>query len=96
MNLYDLVKNKKEEILKLAEKHGAYNVRVFGSVIRDEATEESDIDFLVDFRPEVGLLEWSALWIDLEDLLEHKVDIATEKVLKDRIKDKVIKEARPL
>ena len=49
MNLYDLVKNKKEEILKLAEKHGAYNVRVFGSVIRDEATEESDIDFLVDF-----------------------------------------------
>ena len=96
MNLYDLVKNKKEEILKLAEKHGAYNVRVFGSVIRDEATEESDIDFLVDFRLEVGLLEWSALWIDLEDLLEHKVDIATEKVLKDRIKDKVIKEARPL
>ena len=62
----------------------------------NEATEGSDIDFLVDFRPDVGLLEWSAFWIDLEDLLEHKVDIATEKVLKDRIKDKVIKEATPL
>ena len=96
MSLYDLVKKRKDDILKLANKHGAYNVRVFGSVVRDEAIEGSDIDFLVDFRPEAGLLEWSALWIDLEDLLGHKVDVATEKVLKDRIKDRIINEAKLL
>ncbi|MBI2995147.1 MAG: nucleotidyltransferase domain-containing protein [Candidatus Melainabacteria bacterium] len=96
MGLYELVKSKRKEILKLAQKHGAFNVRVFGSVARQEANENSDIDFLVDFRPEVGLLGWSELWLDLEDLLGHKVDVATEKVLKERIKDHVLKEAKHL
>lgn len=96
MNLFNLVKNKREEILKLADRHGAYNVRVFGSVVRNEDNENSDIDLLVDFRPDIGLLEWSGLWIELEDLLGHKVDVATEKTLKDSIKDKVLKEAKPI
>lgn len=96
MGLYELIKSKREEILKLAEKHGAFNVRVFGSAVHGLDDENSDIDFLVDFRPETGLLEWSELWIDLEDLLGHKVDVATEKVLKDRIKEKVLKEAKHL
>ncbi len=93
---YSLLKSKKEEILKLAEIHGAYNVRIFGSVARGEANEKSDIDFLVDFRPEVGLMEWSSLWIALEDLLGYKVDIATEKVLKEGIKQRALREAKPL
>lgn len=96
MNLFNLVKNKREEILKLADRHGAYNVRVFGSVVRNEDNENSDIDLLVDFRPDIGLLEWSGLWIELEDLLGHKVDVATEKTLKNSIKDKVLKEAKPI
>ena len=96
MDLFELVKNKKDEILNLANKHGAYNVRIFGSVAKGEAREDSDIDFLVDFQPHVGLLEWSGFWVEMEDLLGHKVDIATEKVLKGRIKNDVLKEAKPL
>lgn len=96
MSLLEFVKGKKEDILKLAEKYGAYNIRIFGSVIREEDDEKSDIDFLVDFRKEVGLLQWSGFWTSLEDLLGHKVDVATEKVLKSRIKDRILKEAKPL
>lgn len=96
MNIYDLIKSKKNEIITLADKHGAYNIRIFGSVARGQADENSDIDFLVDFRPDVSLLDWSDLWIQLEDLLGRKVDIATEKILKERIKDRVLKEAKPL
>lgn len=96
MNLFDLIKSKKEEILKLADRHGAYNVRLFGSVVRKEENEKSDIDFLVDFKPEVGLFEWSSFWVELEDLLKHKVDVATEKVLKESIKNRILKEAKPL
>lgn len=96
MNLFDLIKSKKEEILKLADRHGAYNIRLFGSVVRKEENEKSDIDFLVDFRPEVGLFEWSSFWVELEDLLKHKVDVATEKILKESIKNRILKEAKPL
>ena len=96
MNIYEQLKNKKEEILKIAERHGAYNIRIFGSVARGNADEKSDIDFLVDFKPGIGLIAWSGLWLELEDLLGRKVDIATEKVLKNRIKERALKEAKPL
>jgi len=76
------------QILAIAQKHGAYNVRVFGSVARGEATEESDIDFLVDY--DLGkITPWfpAGLLIDLERLLNRKVDIATVDMLKERIRD---------
>ena len=96
MSILKFVKSKKEDILKLAEKYGAYNIRIFGSVAREEDDEKSDIDFLVDFKKEAGLLQWSGFWTALEDLLKHKVDVATERVLKNRIKERVLKEAKPL
>ncbi len=96
MNISELLKSKKDEILKIAEKHGAYNIRIFGSVARGEADEKSDVDFLVEFKPSVGLIDWSGLWLDLEDLLGRKVDVITEKALKGRIKERVLKEARPI
>ncbi len=96
MSLYNLLISKRDDILKLAEKYGAYNIRIFGSVVRGEENEKSDIDFLVDFKPNIGLMEWSGLWVALEDLLGCKVDVATEKVLKSRIKSRILKEARPL
>ena len=96
MSLLDYVKNKKEEIIKLAQRYGAYNIRIFGSVARGEDDPRSDIDFLVDFKSNVGLLEWSGFWSSLEDLLKHKVDVATEKVLKKRMKERILREAIPL
>ncbi len=94
MLLKQLLEEKREEILNLAAKHGAFNVRVFGSVVRGEETENSDIDFLIDYDLSrispwfpVGLIE------DLEKLLNRKVDIVTTKSLHYFLRAKIIKEA---
>jgi len=96
MDYTELLKQKKQEILKAADKFGASNIRIFGSVALGIADEKSDIDFLVDFKDGVGLLEWSGFWLELENILGCKVDVATEKVLKERIRDKVLKQAKPI
>lgn len=94
LGMDDLVKPKREQILAIAAKHGAYNVRVFGSVARGEATAESDVDFLVDYDLE-KITPWfpGGLLLDLEQLLNRKVDIATVDMLKERIRDRVLDEA---
>lgn len=96
MSLYDLVTSKKKEILNLAEKHGAYNIRIFGSVLRGEDDEKSDIDFLVDIGKNISSWFPAGLIIDLENLLKFKVDVVTAKALKERIRAKILKEAKPL
>jgi len=68
-------------------------VRIFGSVARGEADSESDIDFLVNMEPGRSLLDLCGLLIDLEELLGRKVDVVTEKGLRDRIRERVLKEA---
>ena len=83
----------REQILKIAEAYGAYNVRVFGSVARGEETPQSDIDFLVDLQPGRSLLDLGGLLYDLQDLLKTDVDVVTENGLRPRIKDKILKEA---
>ena len=94
MTLQDLIKAKRSEIIAIAAKHGAYNVRIFGSVARGEATENSDIDILVDYDSSQRS-SWFPMGLisDLESLLERKVDVATVGMLKERIKDRVLKEA---
>ena len=96
MNVSDLIKEKREEILHIAEKHGARNVRIFGSVARGEADEKSDIDLLVEMEPGRSLLDHAALWLDLQDLLGRKVDVVSENGIKARIRGRVLKEAIPL
>lgn len=86
----------RDAILALAERHGARDVRIFGSVVRGEAGPESDIDFLVELAPGRTLLDWSAFWQDLERLLGRHVDVATEKSLKPDVRAQAIKEALPL
>ena len=93
MNLYGLVESKRAEILDIAAKYGAYNVRIFGSVARGEAGPDSDVDFLVDFEPGRSLFDYGGLWTDLEELLGRKIDVVTEAGLKTRIREKVLKEA---
>jgi hypothetical protein len=94
LGINELLHDRRSQILAIAEKHGAYNVRVFGSVARGEATEESDIDFLVDYDLE-KITPWfpGGLLLDLEQLLNRKVDIAMVDMLKERIRDRVLREA---
>ena len=93
MALKNILKDKRQEILEIAAKHGATNVRVFGSVARGEAEDASDLDILVDLEPGRTLLDHAALLLALEDALGCKVDVVTERGLKPRIKERVLREA---
>jgi uncharacterized protein len=81
MNSGDLLREKREGILQIGAKHGARNVRLFGSAARGDADEHSDIDLLVDFEPGRSLLDQAGLVLDLEELLSRKVDVVTERGL---------------
>lgn len=97
MKLQQLLQEKREDILAVAAKHGAFNVRVFGSVSRGEETETSDIDLLVDYDLH-KISAWfpGGLLMDLQDLLDRKVDIVTEQGLSHLIKERVLAEAKSL
>lgn len=96
MDLAALLKQKREQVLEIAAQYGAYDVRVFGSVARGEATEASDIDLLVKLEPGRSLMDLGGLLFDLRKLLSVEVDVITEKGLRPRIRDKVLHEAVPL
>ncbi len=96
MSHTELLREKREDILRIAARHGARNVRVFGSAARGEAKEDSDIDFLVDFEPGRSLLDHAALTVDLEDLLGRKADVVTEGGLYWLLRRRILKEARAL
>jgi predicted nucleotidyltransferase len=96
MNPGNLIKERRKEILRLSTLHGARNVRIFGSVARDEAGPESDVDFLVEMGPGQSLLDLAGLALDLEQLLGRKVDIVTERGLHWYLRDKILNEAKAL
>jgi len=93
MHPNDLLKSRREEILRIAAKHGAHNIRVFGSVARGEADSQSDIDLLVEFERGTTLLGHAALVQELEELLGIKVDVVSERGLRDRVRERVLREA---
>jgi len=97
MALLDTLREKRGQILEVAAKHGAFNVRVFGSVVRGEETAESDIDFLIDYDLE-KVTPWfpGGLLMDLQDLLGRKVDVLTERGVSPLIRERVLAEAKPL
>ncbi len=97
MKLKQVLLEKREEILQVAAKHGAYNVRIFGSVARGEDDEKSDIDFLIDYDLS-KISPWfpSGLMQDLQSILGRKVDIVTVEGLKERIRERVLEEAMEL
>ena len=90
------LRNRRDEILQVATRHGARHVRVFGSVARGDADEKSDVDFLVEMEKGRSLLDLGGLLMDLQDLLGRRVDVVTEKGLRERIRSRVLREAVPL
>ena len=96
MKLDQVVLPNRERILKTAARYGARSVRIFGSVARRQDDADSDIDFLVDMEPGRSLFDLGGLLMELEQLLNTKVDVVTEKGLKERIRERVLNEALPL
>lgn len=90
------LRGRRDEITRLAAQYGAHDVRIFGSVARGDATEESDVDFLVRLDPDRSLLDLGGLLMDLRDLLGAKVDLIAEGSLHGRFGEIVAREAVPL
>ena len=93
MKPQELLKEKRAEILRIAAKYGARNIRLFGSVARGEADNLSDVDFLVEMGPGRSLFDLGGLQFELESLLGCRVDVVTERGLKARIRERVLHEA---
>ncbi len=91
-----LLQVKREEILALAARHGASSLRIFGSFARGEAHTASDVDFLVELGPGATLIDLGALQMDLQDLLDRKVDVVEPDALHWSIRERVLREAVPL
>ena len=88
--MQELRATRRDSVLGLAAKHGAYNVRVFGSVARGDSDPRSDIDFLVDLERGRTLSDLGGLLIDLEEVLGTPVDVVTERGLRARIRERVL------
>lgn len=89
----DDLRHRRSEILDVARRRGVVRVRVFGSVARGDASEASDIDFLVDLESGRGLLDLGGLLMDLRELLGHDVDVVTESGLRPRVAQRVLADA---
>ena len=96
MGISEVISNQKEQVLALAAKYGASNVRIFGSVALGTADADSDIDFLVDMEKGRSLFDLGGLLMELQELLGRKVDVVTENGLHWYIKEKVLSEAKPI
>ena len=96
MGIDHILGRQRDAILRLAVRHGASNVRVFGSVARGDADRQSDVDFLVEMASGRSLMDLGGLLTDLEELLGRRVDVVTEAGLRGRIRERVLQEALPL
>ncbi len=96
MTMMEQIQAKREEILAIAAKHGARNVRVFGAVVRGEERADSDIDFLVTKSESTSAWFPASLVIDLEKTLNHPVDVVSESGLNPYLRSGVLDEAIPL
>lgn len=90
------LRRRRRAIVEAAAKRGAHNVRVFGSVARGQDTAASDVDFLVDLDPGVGVVALAGLGRELADLLGAEVDVVPADTLKDRMRGEALAEAVPL
>ena len=90
------LRERRDPILRLAERYRASDMRVFGSVARGDNSEASDVDLLIKTNPGCSLFDLGGMLEDLQDLLGSRVDLVTEDGLKPRLRDRVLREAVPL
>ena len=88
-----LIREKREEILRLAQRRGVSKLRIFGSAGREEAGPHSDFDFLVELEPGRTLIDLGGLQMDLQELLGRKVDLVEQAALHPMIRDRILAEA---
>lgn len=81
-----------EKVLEILQKNGIRRAAFFGSIVRGEMTDESDIDILVEFEGRKSLLDLAGLKLDLEDALERRVDLLTYRSLHPLLKDRILAE----
>jgi len=96
MTVRELISNRREEVLRVAARHRARRVRLFGSVVRGEDRPDSDVDFLVDFEPNATLLDLVALKEELEALLGRPADVVTPEGISPFLRERILREAAPL
>jgi len=96
MGISEVVRGKREEILRIAAKHGVRQIRIFGSVARGDARPSSDVDFLVDVGPKHSAFFPGGLVADLEDLLERRVDVVEPEGIYPPLKESILREAVPV
>jgi hypothetical protein len=96
MGIEEIINGRREDILRIAAKHGARRVRVFGSVARGEARPDSDVDFLVEMEHGRSGFDLGGLLLDLEELLGRRVDVAEPEGLHWYVRDRILAEAVPL
>jgi predicted nucleotidyltransferase len=96
MGIQEIIVGRKEQILALAAKYGTSDIRVFGSVARGTADEQSDVDFLVNLAPGRSLLDLGGFLYELQQLLGRNVDVVTPDGLRPRIRDRILREAVPI
>jgi hypothetical protein len=96
MTITELRKAQRDEIIRVAARYGARNIRVFGSAARGDVSPSSDLDLLVDLDPDRTLMDLGGLLIELENLLHIRVDIATESMLRPKVRKRALTDAVPL
>jgi len=96
MTLEELRRTRRDQILSVAASYGAHNIRVFGSAARGDSCPSSDIDFLVDLEPDRTLMDLGGLLIALQELLQVRVDLATERMLRPKVRERALADAVPL
>ena len=96
MNIAAKIREKHDEIVRIAAEHGATHTRLIGSVARGDTRPNSDIDLLVTWREDTSLLDHAALTLKLEKLLGRKVDIASDGWVRPELRESVYRDATPL
>ena len=96
MTPLELLQQKRDAVLQIAARHGAYNIRIFGSVARGEAGPDSDIDLLIDRGPITSSWFPAGLVLELEEELGRRIEVVTEQSLNRRLRERVLREAVPL
>lgn len=96
MPVHPLIEAHRTELLALASRHGVTGVRVFGSMSRGDASDDSDVDLLVTLTPGTSALALGGLLLDAQELLGRRVDVVTEASLHPALREQVVASAVPL